>query len=173
MKRHKGLGFTLVELMVTVAIVALLASLAIPSFAPAIQKQRLKNAAQELQGQLYLAKAEAIKTGQRVYLSAQAGQAACYGFKVGAPCDCTSTDAESACSLLQVTPEAGHGVALALSSFSENAYIDPVRGAVQGAGRIQWKNSHGLTIDVGATRIGRIFACTPSANSISGFQGCE
>lgn len=173
MLRHKGLGFTLVELLITVAIVALLASLAIPSFAPAIQKQRLKNAAQELQGQLYLAKAEAIKTGQRVYLSAKAGQAACYGFKVGAPCDCASSDEDSACTLMRVTPEAGNGVALALSSFSENAYIDPVRGAVQGAGRIQWQNSYGLAIDVGATRIGRIYACSPTANPGSGFQGCE
>lgn len=170
MTRHRGV--TLVELMVTVAIIALLAALAIPSFAPAIQKQRLKNAAQELQSQLYLAKAEAIKTGQRVYLSAQAGQAACYGFKVGAPCDCGSSVEESACTLTQVTPDSSHGVVLANSSFSENAYIDPMRGAFQGAGRIQWKSEDGLTIDVGATRIGRIFACTPSANSVSGFQGC-
>lgn len=56
-------GFTLVELMVTVAIVGILAAIAMPNFQSMIQANRIQSAAAEFQAGLALARTEAIKRG--------------------------------------------------------------------------------------------------------------
>lgn len=53
-------GFTLLEAMVVVALVAILAALAAPSFIGAIANQRVNSASQEVQGLLQFARAEAV-----------------------------------------------------------------------------------------------------------------
>ena len=53
-------GFTLIEAMVVVALVAILAALAAPSFTTTIANQRVSSAAQELQTLLLFARAEAV-----------------------------------------------------------------------------------------------------------------
>jgi type II secretion system protein H len=53
-------GFTLIEAMVVVALVAILAALAVPSFSTMIANQRVSSAAQELQTLLSFARAEAV-----------------------------------------------------------------------------------------------------------------
>lgn len=59
--RHRG--FTLIELMVALVVLAVLASIALPSFRTFIGEQRLKAASFELQSALLLARSEAIKRG--------------------------------------------------------------------------------------------------------------
>ena len=56
-------GFSLIELMVVVAIVAILASIAGPAFQEMLQKNRLTAASSALQASLNLARSEAIKRG--------------------------------------------------------------------------------------------------------------
>jgi type IV fimbrial biogenesis protein FimT len=59
-------GFTLVELMVTVTIVGIVASLGVPSFLEMINQNRATSLANELAASLNLARSEAIKRGLRV-----------------------------------------------------------------------------------------------------------
>ncbi|TAL73336.1 MAG: prepilin-type N-terminal cleavage/methylation domain-containing protein [Rhodanobacter sp.] len=54
-------GFTLVELMVTVAVAAILLTIAVPSFNRIINANRLSTAANEMVGALNVARMEAIK----------------------------------------------------------------------------------------------------------------
>lgn len=54
-------GFTLIELMVVVTILAVLASLAGPSFRDFIATQRIRNAASDLLADLMLARSEALR----------------------------------------------------------------------------------------------------------------
>ena len=64
--RGKSRGLTLIELIVTMLIVVILTMVAIPSFINTIQGNRLATQMNELQGDLNLARSEAIKRGQQV-----------------------------------------------------------------------------------------------------------
>ncbi|MFZ3221455.1 MAG: GspH/FimT family pseudopilin [Rhodoferax sp.] len=59
--RHSQRGFTLIELMVVVVMVAILLSVGLPSFSNFIVGQRVKTAAFDLASTLLLARSEAIK----------------------------------------------------------------------------------------------------------------
>lgn len=63
-----GSGFTLIELLVVVVIVAVLASLAAPSFGAMIANQRTRAASTDLYAALTLARSEAIKRNLPVSL---------------------------------------------------------------------------------------------------------
>ncbi|MEJ2346914.1 MAG: GspH/FimT family pseudopilin [Gammaproteobacteria bacterium] len=71
MKNH--FGFTLIELMVTVALAAILLTLAIPSFRTMVLNNRLVTAANAFVADASLARSEAIKRGTTVSIVANAG----------------------------------------------------------------------------------------------------
>ena len=70
-------GVTLIELMIAVAIAAILLALAAPSFQQALGKNRLSSAASELTGAVQLARAEAIRNNRRVTLCRSADGSTC------------------------------------------------------------------------------------------------
>lgn len=90
MGRLDGLlrGFTAVELMVVIAIMAVLAALAAPSFQPLIEKWRVNDAREAMTSTLFLARSEAIKRGGNVVLQKTA---------LGADCPHASTTENWAC----------------------------------------------------------------------------
>jgi Tfp pilus assembly protein FimT len=59
-------GFSLVELMIVVGLVATLFALAAPAFGGLIQRQRVESASDALQAGIALARVEAVRRGQRV-----------------------------------------------------------------------------------------------------------
>lgn len=59
--------------MVVVAIVAVLAALAGPSFTPMIERWRVRQTAEALQSSIYLARSEAIKRGGGITIDATGG----------------------------------------------------------------------------------------------------
>lgn len=58
---HYSRAFTLIELMVTLAVLAVVISLAAPSFSNMLQENRLSALTNDLQGALQLARSEAVK----------------------------------------------------------------------------------------------------------------
>lgn len=69
-------GFTLIELMVTISVLAILITIAIPSFTATINRNRLATAANGLVSGLQLARAEAVRRGGRVVVCASPDPAA-------------------------------------------------------------------------------------------------
>lgn len=59
--KRLGRGFSLVELLITLAIVGVLLALGVPSFTVAIANSRIKTTAEAIQNGLQLARAEAVK----------------------------------------------------------------------------------------------------------------
>lgn len=70
-------GFTLVELMVTVAIVAILAAIAFPNFESTMRSNRVATATNELVASINLARSEAMRSPNGAALCASADGAVC------------------------------------------------------------------------------------------------
>lgn len=64
--RSNQTGLTLVELMITLVVLAIILAIAIPSFENTIASSRLAGVTNDLNGSLALARSEAIRRGQRV-----------------------------------------------------------------------------------------------------------
>jgi len=72
-------GFTLIELMVTLAIAAILLTVAIPSFNTTIKNNRIVTDANRLVSTIGLARSEAVKLGRTATVCVSADQATCTG----------------------------------------------------------------------------------------------
>jgi type IV fimbrial biogenesis protein FimT len=66
MKTDHEMGFTLIELMVTLAVAAIVLTVAVPSFQDLVRNNRLATQANQLVSALNLARSEAVKRGVRV-----------------------------------------------------------------------------------------------------------
>lgn len=82
MSRLKGKnqrGFTLIELMVTIAVLAIVVSIAAPSFTNMIRNNQSVALGEELVTALNYARAEAVKRGARVSVCASSNGTSCTG----------------------------------------------------------------------------------------------
>lgn len=74
---RKTRGFTLVELMVTLAVLAILTMVAVPSFRDTIRRSRVSAASNALLADLRYARTEAINRGQLVSLCPSSNGSSC------------------------------------------------------------------------------------------------
>lgn len=71
---RRSAGFTLIELIVAVAIVGIMASIAAPSFKDLMVDQRVKSASFDVTAALILARSEALKQNGSVTLTPSSGE---------------------------------------------------------------------------------------------------
>ena len=73
--RHAG--FTIIELMITVALIAVLATIAAPSLRDLVKNARMTSLANDLMTDLSVARAEAVKRGVRTTICTSSDGASC------------------------------------------------------------------------------------------------
>lgn len=91
MPRQALTGFTLVELMITITVLAVLAAIAAPSFVSMLERQRLNAATENLFVDLQHARSEAIKRNKLIFFNLDADNPSdwCYGIdESDQDCDC-------------------------------------------------------------------------------------
>lgn len=74
---HRFRGFTLLDLLVTLAVASLLLVLAVPAFSSLVRHGRLVAITNDLFSALYLARSEAVRRGTPVALCKSADQESC------------------------------------------------------------------------------------------------
>jgi len=79
MRHSRIVGFSLIELMVTIAIVAILLAVAFPSFEGSLRSNRVATATNELMASLSLARSEAIRNPTGAALCTSTNGTACGG----------------------------------------------------------------------------------------------
>jgi type IV fimbrial biogenesis protein FimT len=116
LKRSVQRGVTLIELMVGVALVAIIAAMAAPSLSTVIQSRRIRTAAESIQSGLQYAKNEALRRNRNVSFTLQTAT----GWQVGCdPADDTVVDGEVVCATLLQKKDAAEGTINAAVATSE------------------------------------------------------
>ncbi|KGK42837.1 hypothetical protein LH51_04215 [Nitrincola sp. A-D6] len=77
--KHKSSGVTLIELLVAIAVLAILLSLGVPSFNNLIQNSRSTALANEIVTAFNLARSEAVRRAQDITVCASTDEASCNG----------------------------------------------------------------------------------------------
>jgi type IV fimbrial biogenesis protein FimT len=168
-------GFTLIEMLVTVAVVAVLLSLVAPSFTSTLARKRLEGVAAELSTDVQYARSEAAQRNAAVGIVFGTNCYTVYLLGSTAATGCAALGTGG--SALKNVLIAG-GSTLAFAPATSGAFIafDPVRGMATdaAAGTADLSGTVTLTNSAGnwqilalVTRVGRVKLCSPN-NTITG-----
>jgi len=184
--RPRSAGFTLIELMVTVAVIIILSVIAYPSFMAVRQRAAVRGAAEQTLGFWNQARMEAAKRNSFVKVSFTNNS---NGFCLGArattsstdhtACDCFETDTTSTnyCDVARYPPSQSEwkSVTLATSSYgtSNVAVIEPKRTSMVDAadvGNISLNGPPGTKtyrLNVHIDQFGRGVVCQSNASGMA------
>lgn len=157
-RRHAVAGLTLIEAVVTLAVLAILATLTLPSFGALLGRHRLAAAAEGLAADLSQARFHAAQTGQATYVSFRAGADWCYAVSAAPGCGCES--AAAACQLKAVRAADLPGVTLAAAG---GLRFDP-QATVNAPSPIRW-TAGDRALEVRLSGLGRARVCSPDGQA--------
>ncbi len=160
-------GFSLTELLVVIALIGIIASIAIPSFQGMIEKNRLKAAIESLAADLMFARTEAIKRSTNLDVSISIdGASWCYGIdNDNTHCDCSTADD---CAIKTVKGSLFSGTIL---DADDNTTFDFRRGSAKAIGSTLSTRNYSARVRVSS--IGRVRICIPAGSTaIRGYDGC-
>lgn len=176
-------GFTLIESMVGVAIMAILVAIAAPSFQGMIERSRVKALTEVIYANLQYAKGAALKgtqsSGDNVVVTFKpAATPQCFGMTRGnTPCDCSlasSCQIDTVDKFVLVTDATFPGATI-VGTADQTLTFNSLRGTVSGDTTITVQStrtaSRQLSLIVNA--MGRVRVCVPSGGDpMPGYDGC-
>jgi type IV fimbrial biogenesis protein FimT len=184
-------GFTLVELMVTVAVAAILLILAVPSFADFIDKSRLRGASDSVVDFINKARAQSVKQGRDVNVAFDGTSTAwCVGANVAAepanpgepipavePCACGTTPAACVVEGQQSTLDSSTLNGVTIDAIPDDFTFDSRLGTINPLGTtVATLTSPRKKFELKLTvsPIGQVSLCVPatSKRAFSEFPSC-
>ena len=171
-------GVTLIELVITLFIMAVLLTFALPAFTELLAESRLKAATSALYLKLYQARSEAIKRNQRMrvtFMVSDGGATWCYGMKTDAACDCTvagSCQIDGAEKTVNSTEFPGVGIDLHISAPGDHFTFENIRWITAGTfGHVRFNMADGGQTRIIVSRMGRVRLCSPAGSgNIAGYS---
>jgi len=175
-RRHAESGLTLAEMLVTLAVLGILAAVALPSLSDLLARRRLDGAATEYLNHLQWARQQAVQLNRKVRLKLGAGGPhSCYVFYTGAADNCQCNAQGARCTdpsqlLLAVALRPSDGVSLSTPSAGAGLLIDPLRGTVSPAMTTVFSAGQ-ATVHQITNIMGRTRSCSP-APPVLGLPAC-
>jgi type IV fimbrial biogenesis protein FimT len=150
---HKRvLGVTLIETMVTVAIMAVLLGVVVPSMARMLERQRVQGVAEQAALDLHQARSEALSRQESVFVATVvSSDGSCYVLHIGSKDGCLCTaDGKASCdvdstALKTVGFAPGHPVQL-LSAPARTVTIESLRATASSTGTYRFGRVDGLAM---------------------------
>lgn len=168
---NNQLGLTLVELVVTLAVTAIITSVAVPSANRFIDSRRIHAATEAIQAQVFYARTESTKRSEPIYLSVDANDTETWAVGVSETtgCDPAGNDCtlsfDGISDVRVVNSSAFPGVVLGADASGE-VIFEPVRATVN-ATQIELRTDT-YTTRVVLTAAGRLFTCSPNGSKKMG-----
>ena len=165
--RSRARGLTLLELMVSIAVLALLAMAAVPSFDGFLQRREALGLSNQLVADLQALRANALARQEALRLTVRTpalGRGGCYAVHTGAAdaCSCDSTTIRcTGAELLRggVLPPDGR---LLLRANVASMRLDPRQGTVSPTGSIEVIARGGPSLKHIVNLLGRVRVCAAS-----------
>lgn len=173
--RRRPQGLTLLELLIVVAITAVVAASAAPSFSALLEARRLESAAMRLAADIQFVRSEAITRNRSLRLSVQAGEgASCWIVHTGAAADCRCDAAVATCNgsarvIRSVVLPGSDRVGLSANVGS--MLFDPLHGTITPTGTLRLAAAHAGTVHHVVNVLGRVRSCSPGA-TVPGYPAC-
>ncbi|WP_348946627.1 GspH/FimT family pseudopilin [Chitinibacter sp. FCG-7] len=179
--RYHSTGFTLIELMITVAIMAIILAVAVPSFNKMIEQERIITAAESISSDLVLARNESIRTNEASYFTLETGwKYSVCNANGAASCTCNSTtplNATKGSCKRRFTKESSDwsNISANTAAFDNDFKFDPINGMPRELDNSKWTGSgkksltlssslgQELFITIGSS--GRVKVCTNSTST--------
>ncbi|MEO8299238.1 MAG: GspH/FimT family pseudopilin [Burkholderiales bacterium] len=174
---NDGHGFTLIELMVCVAVLAVLATLAGPSFDSYLQRRRVEGLSMQLLSDWQFARTSVLARSAPLRLSVYApgsGPGGCYLLHSGAAdaCSCNGEIATCAAGTEVLRQEALPASSrVRLSANVGSMLLDPRLGTVTPGGSIEITGANGDALKHVVSILGRVRVCA-SAGRWAGIAAC-
>ncbi len=169
-KSRSKRGFTLLELLVTIAVLAILLSIAVPSMQSMISRNRLKAATHAIAEDLQWTRSETIKQNRPLQMTLVLNDW-CYGVSNASQgdCDCRlPTDDPGGCTLKRVSGADFPGISLD-ATFARTVF-EP-RRATATNGSLILSSARGSSLKIILSRLGRVHLCSPTGD-VPGYDAC-
>lgn len=157
-------GLTLVEIMIGLAMTAVLAVAALPTVAGVAERARLRQAAETLAADLSEARFESARAGRPLHVGIDDSPAGwCWSVATAPGCDC---HVASSCQIKTARADEHAGIVL---RDARSAAFDP-EGTSPG-GSATFVSSRGERLRVSVSRLGRASVCSPD-HAVPGYPAC-
>jgi type IV fimbrial biogenesis protein FimT len=165
-------GFTVLELIITILVLAILVTVGIPSFTALLERHRLKGAVETLYTELQLARSVALRQNRPCYVDFNPGADWCYGLDDTAACDCASAGDCQVDGVEKVVRATEYrGITLTSTTFTgDGTGFNARNGTALGAGEALFQGPQGTTAKVVLSALGRARICSDAA--ILGYPSC-